>query len=225
MDGHKEPRGEEEEQAGQHGTTAHISSRFGRENPLHRSSVDSQDPTAGTDADADLLSSDMDRTGDGYRRRRAQLMKASENGNTSRKSSPKNHVHRPGNISGTFDEENSQLVYSSDDDRGSDFSSRTTSEDFELDRLMAEDQFSDDAEAGMMKQDKKNRKRRRRKAVRMDERFAGSVKASKPSNHFSYSAIYTAWLVNALLVASWYAFSLSISIVSEGNEPPNPGFC
>lgn len=225
MDADKEPRREEEKQAGQNGTTAHISSRSGRRNLVHRSSADSQDPPADTDTDADLLSSDMDRAGDGYRRRRAQVMRASENGSTRRKRSDKKHVHRPGNGSSTFDEENSQLVYSSDEDRGLDFSSRTTSEDFELDRLTAEDPFSDDAEAGMTKQDRKNRKRRRRKAARMDERFAGDAKASKTSNHFSYSAIYTAWLVNALLVASWYAFSLSISIVSEGNRSPNPASC
>lgn len=214
MDTDKEPRAEGEEQAGLHRDTGDSSSLSGSAKPSHRSGVDSQGPSAGTDADADLISSDMDSAGEGYRRRRARLVKGLNNENVRRKSAGKKHVHRHRNASGASDEENKQLMYSSDEGHGSDFSSRTTSEDFELDRLTAEDPFSDDTEAGMSKKDHMNRKRRRRNAQRMDKRFAGNVKASRPNNEFSYSAIYTVWLVNALLVASWYAFSLSISIVS-----------
>lgn len=212
MDADKEPQREEEEQAGRHHPTVQIP---GRPKPLPRSSVESQDSVAGTDADADLLSSDMDSAGDGYRRRRAQLMDRLGNRGVGSKTSGKKHVHRHRNASRGPDEENKQLVYSSDEDHGSDFSSRTTSEDFELDRLAAEHPFSDDEETGMTKKDKRRRKRRRRKAVRLDERFAGHVKASKPNKKFTNREIYKAWLINALLVASWYAFSLSISIVSE----------
>ena len=225
MDTNKEPRAEGEEQAGPHRNTGDSLSLSGTAKSLHRSGVDSQGPSAGTDADADLLSSDMDGAGEGYRRRRARLMKGLENENVRRKSSSKKHVQRHRNASGASDEENKQLMYSSDDGHGSDFSSKTTSEDFELDRLTAEDLFSDDTEAGMTKKDQKHRKRRRRKAVRMDERFARNVKASRPNNRSSYSAIYTAWLANALLVASWYAFSLSISIVSEQSSPSDPSIC
>ena len=225
MDTDKEPRAEGEEQTGPHRNIGDSSSLSGTAKPLHRSGVDSQGPSASTDADADLLSSDMDGAGEGYRRRRARLMQGLENENKRRRPSGKKHAHRHRNASGASDEENKQLMYSSDEGHGSDFSSRTTSEDFELDRLTVEDPFSDDTEAGMTKKDQKNRKRRRRKAVRMDERFAGNGKASRPNNKFSYSAIYTAWLVNALLVASWYAFSLSISIVSEQSSPSDPGIC
>lgn len=212
MDADKEPQREEEEQAGRHHPTVQIP---GRPKPLPRSSVESQDSVAGTDADADLLSSDMDSAGDGYRRRRAQLMDRLGNRGVGSKTSGKKHVHRHRNASRGPDEENKQLVYSSDEDHGSDFSSRTTSEDFELDRLAAEHPFSDDEETGMTKKDKRRRKRRRRKAVRLDERFAGHVKASKPNKKFTNREIYKAWLINALLVASWYAFSLSISIYNK----------
>ena len=225
MDTDKESRAEGEEQAGPLQNTGDSSSLSGSAKPLHRSGLNSQGPSTGTDADADLLSSDMDSAGEGYRRRRARLMKGLENENVRRKSSGKKHVHRHRNASGASDEENKQLMHSSDEGHGSDFSSRTTSEDFELDRLAAEDPFSDDTEAGMTRKDQRKRKRRRRKALRMDERFAGNVKASRPNNKFSYSAVYTAWLVNALLVASWYAFSLSISIVSEQSSPSDPGIC
>ena len=226
MDTDKKSRAEGEEQTGHHHTTEYSSNVSGKAEALQRSSTDSQDSTGGADADADLLSSDMDGAGDGYRRRRAQLMKGLGNGNVKKKSSSKKTARRNQDASGASGEENKQTVYSSDESHGSDFSSKTTSEDFELDRLTAEDPFSDDMEAGRTKKDKKYRRRRRRKAVRMDERFASSIKVSKPNHQFSYNAIYTAWLVNALLVASWYAFSLSISIVSEESAPPpNPNIC
>ncbi len=220
MDADKEPQREDEERAGHHHPADQIFRPSGRENTSPRLSVGSQDSATGTDADADLLSSDMDGAGDGYRRRRAQLMGGLENGNARRKRPSKQHVHRHRNPSGAPDEENKQLVYSSDDGHGSDFSSRTTSEDLELDHLTAEDPFSDDEETGMTKKDKRNRKRRRKKALRMDERFAGNVKASRPNKKSAYSEVYKAWLINALLVALWYAFSLSLSIVSQILDPP-----
>ena len=223
MDTDKEPRAEEQTEP--HRNTEDSSNLPGTANSLHRSGIGSQGPSAGTDADGDLLSSDMDGVGEGYRRRRARIMKGLENQNMRRNSSGKKHVRRHRNTPGASDEENKQLMYSSDEGHSSDFSSRTTSEDFELDRLTVEDPFSDDMEAGMTKKDQKKRKKRRRKALRLDERFAGDVKASRPNNKSSYSAIYTAWLVNALLVASWYAFSLSISIVSEQNSPSDTGTC
>ena len=214
MDADKKPQREEEEQAGHQDLTERTSKTPGRLQSSHRPSINSQDSAASTDTDADI-SSDMDGAGDGYRRRRALLMDSLENENARSKLSRKKHGHRYRNASGASDEENKQLVYTSDDGHGSDFSSRTTSDDFELDHLTTEGPLSDDAETGMMKKDQKRRKRRRRKAARMDERFAGSIKASKPNRKFTYREMYQAWLINALLVASWYAFSLSISIVSE----------
>ena len=217
MDADREPQGEGEEQAGHHHPTEQISRPSGgRETKSNR---ENQDSATGTNADADLLASDMDGAGDGYRRRRAQLMDGLESGSARRKRPSEHHVHSYRNASGAPDEENKQLVYCSDDGHGSDFSSRTTSEDFELDHMTAEDPFSDDGETGMTKKDKRHRKRRRRKAARMDERFAGNVKASRPNKMSTYSETYKAWLINALLVASWYAFSLSISIVSDNTEP------
>lgn len=220
MDANRETQGEEEEQAEHHHPREQVPRLSGRANHLTRSSIDSQDSAAGTDADADLLSPDMDGAGDGYRRRRAQLMDGLENGSARAKTSSQKHIRGHRNASGAPDEENKQLVYSSDEGHGSDFSSRTTSEDFELEHINGEDPFSDDEETGMTKRDRSHRKRRRRKAKRMDERFAGNIKASNPNKTTTYSGIYKAWLINALLVASWYAFSLSISIVSEVMKPP-----
>lgn len=217
MDADKEFQGEEEEQAGQLHSSGQISRLTDRATFSPRSSVDSQDSAVTTNADADLLSSDMDVVGDGYRRRRAQLMHGLENGNAREQTSSRKHLHRHRNAEAP-DEENEQLVYSSDEGNVSDLSSRTTSDDFELDHFTAEAPFGDDEEMGMTRNERMHRKRRRRKAVRMDERFAGNVKASKQNITSTYSGVYKAWLINALLVASWYAFSLSISIVSNIQE-------
>ena len=216
MDADKVPQGEAEQHAIHHHPTKQTSTLSGRNTTSPRSSITSQDPAASTDADADadLLASDMDGAAIGYRRRRAQLMDRSQNGNAGRKE----HAHRHRNTSGAPNEEDKQLAYSSDESHASDFSSRTTSEDFELDHLTTEDPFSDDEEAGMTKKDRRHRKRRRRKAVRMDERFAGNIKVPRPNKALTHNGVYTAWLINALLVASWYAFSLSISIVSKDEE-------
>ena len=217
MDADNVPQGEAEEHAIHHRPTKQTSTLSGRNTTSSRSSITSQDPAASTDADADadLLASDMDDAAVGYRRRRAQLMDRLENVNAGWKE----NVDRHRNTSGAPNEEDKQLAYSSDESHASEFSSRTTSEDFELDHLTTEDPFSDDQEAGMTKRDKRHRKRRRRKAVRMDERFAGNIKVSRPNKAFTHNGVYTASLINALLVASWYAFSLSISIVSKDEEP------
>ena len=50
--------------------------------------------------------------------------------------------------------EDPSICLSSDEGHGSDFSSRTTGKDFELDHFTAEDPFSDDAETGITKKDK-----------------------------------------------------------------------
>ena len=222
MDADKVPQGEAEEHAIHHHPTTQTSALSSRDTTSPRSSITSQIPAATTDADvdadadanSDLLASDMDGAEVGYRRRRAQLMDRSENGNAGRKK----NLHRHRNTSGNLNEEDKQSAYS-DESHASDFSSRTTSEDFELDHLTTENPFSDDEEAGMTKKDKRHRKRRRRKAVRMDERFAGNIQVPRPNKALTHNGVYTAWLINALLVASWYAFSLSISIVSKDEGP------
>ena len=221
MDADKENQEEEEEQAVHHHSTEQRSKLSGRATSFPRSSIDSQGSAAGMGADADLPS-DTEGTRDGYRRPRAQPMANLENGIVSKHDSSKKHSRRHRNVSGAPDEENKQLVYSSDEGHGSEFSSRTTSEDFELDHLAADDPFSDDEETEMAKKYERRRKRRRRKAGRMDERFPGDMEASKPDKQSTYRQIYRAWIINALLVASWYVFSLSISIVSEDMQPSVP---
>ena len=177
-----------------------------------RPSFDGQD-TLGTDSDVDSSSSNMDGVGDGYRRRRAQLIAGLENGHARSKERTKQPQPQVRDTSGIPNEEGQHMAYSSDD--GSEFSSMSTGDGIELSRLPKEDVFTDDEEAGLTKKTKEHRKRRRRKATRLDERIAGTVKTSKREQKVADWNVLKAMIINVLLIASWYLFSLSISIVSH----------
>ena len=177
-----------------------------------RPSFDGQD-ILGTDSDVDSSSSNMDGVGDGYRRRRAQLIAGLENGHARSKERGKQPQPQNRNTSGTPDEEGKHMAYSSDD--GSEFSSTSTGDEFELGRLPEEEVFTDDEETGLTRKTKEYRRRKRRKATRLDERIAGSVKTSKQEQKVADWNVLKAMIINVLLIASWYLFSLSISIVSH----------
>lgn len=100
-----------------------------------------------------------------------------------------------------------------DDNITSDFSSRCTSDDFELQIISTDDEMTDDEEIGLTAQDKRHRTRRRRKNTQLDQRVIGIDKASNEEKSKADKNVLQALLINALLIASWYIFSLSISIV------------
>lgn len=100
-----------------------------------------------------------------------------------------------------------------DDNNTSDFSSRCTSDDVELQSISSGDDMTDDEEAGLNAQDKSHRRRRRKKNTQLDQRVLGVDQASKQEKSKADQNVLRALLINALLIASWYIFSLSISIV------------
>lgn len=159
---------------------------------------------------------EMDSAGDA-RRRRALLMqhangsiadglKIESQPRRKRRKGIKGFKERSGHNHGTD---------SSDDGQGSDFSSRTTSEDVELNALSTSDDCTNDEEAGLTKHDTGRRKRRRRKNATLNGRGTGVPGASKQASHLAAKNFYRALVINALLITSWYTFSLSISIVSH----------
>ena len=169
--------------------------------------------TIGSGSDVDTSSSDMDGVGEGYRRRRAQLMAGLENGHTKAIGRKKRSRRQGRDANRLANGDGKHMSYSSDDD--SEFSSRSTSDDVELSHLAPDDALTDDEETGLTKKDKEHRKRRRRKATRLDGRIAGNVKTSKQEQKLADWNVLKAMIINVLLIASWYLFSLSISIVSE----------
>lgn len=103
----------------------------------------------------------------------------------------------------------------SEDNNASDFSSHCTSDDVELRSISTEDDMTDDEEAGLNAQDKSHRRRRRKKNTQLDQRVVGVDQTSAQEKSKADKNVIQALLINALLIASWYLFSLSISIVSE----------
>lgn len=176
-----------------------------------RPSQDSQD-AFGTDSDVDASSSDMDGIGEGYRRRRAQLMAGLENGHARGKGHRKHSRRQHRETAGTPNGEGKHMGYSSDE--SSEFSSRSTSDDVELGHLAPDDALQDDEETGLTKKNNEHRKRRRRKATRLDGRIGGNIKTSKQEQKVADWNVLKAMIINIALIASWYLFSLSISIVS-----------
>jgi hypothetical protein len=100
------------------------------------------------------------------------------------------------------------------DDRNlSDLSSRSTSDDVELQEISTEDDMTDDEELGLNAQDKRYRTRRRRNNTQFNQRVVPIDRASEQDKSKADKNFLKALLINALLIASWYLFSLSISIV------------
>lgn len=174
------------------------------------------------DSDSDLIAHvhpptppDMDSAGDA-RRRKALLMEHA-NGSIAdtlqTRSQPRRHRRK--GVKGSKDlSGHKHIGDSSDDDQISDFSSLTTSDDVELNDMSSNCEFTDDEETGLTKKAADRRKRRRRKNTLLNERVTGIPGISKQAQHSAGKNFYKALVINALLIASWYTFSLSISIVS-----------
>lgn len=154
----------------------------------------------------------MDGSADGHRRRRGLLAGKDENDGVDGKARGK-HRSRRVRI-GNAGAESEQESYPSDEDNVSDFSSRSISDDVELHHIASEDGLTDDEETGLTREDKRNRKRRKKKNTLLDQRIIGTGKISKQDGNSADKNVLRASLINALLIASWYLFSLSISIVS-----------
>ena len=160
-------------------------------------------------------SPDMDSAGDA-RRRKALLMKHA-NGSIAdslqAQSNPRRQRRKATDGSRDLSGRN-RTTHSSDDGESSDFSSRTTSEDVELKSMSSDLDFTEDEEAGLAKKDRGRRKRRRRRNTLLKDRVVGVPSVSKQEHDSADRSVVRALLINASLIASWYAFSLSISIVS-----------
>lgn len=175
----------------------------------------SQD-SAGVAAHVHPPTPDMDGPVDGHRRRRGLLADEDEFDGVDGKAHGEHDSRRlrKDSSSGNPGVEPKQVAYLSDDESESDFSSRSTSDGVELHHIASNDGLTEDEESGLTWTDKRNRKRRKTKKKLLDQRIIGSGKASRHDGNLADKNVLRASLINALLIASWYIFSLSISIVS-----------
>jgi len=158
---------------------------------------------------------DMDDSAEGYRRRRAGPIEG-ENGRARGMSGSQTIPHRQRklDLDGSHDETGSKhSVYSSEDGHSSDFSSLPPSENVELEHYPSEDSISDNKGTTLAKNDKQRRKRRRAGTATLNDDPAGSIKAAQHEQKLADKNVIRALIINALLIASWYLFSVSISVV------------
>ncbi|EXJ89178.1 hypothetical protein A1O3_02242 [Capronia epimyces CBS 606.96] len=100
----------------------------------------------------------------------------------------------------------------SEDEAGS---SMSESEEHELGALDSDVGADDDAETGLNKHDRLKYVKRKRRSHGLDARIAGTTGISKDEADQADKFVLRNLAVNAVLIASWYFFSLSISIYNK----------
>lgn len=93
-------------------------------------------------------------------------------------------------------------------------SSASGTDDAGQDHLSSDLGSTDDEEVGLERKELGEREWKRRKHAHLDKRVAGSTNVPEQKRSSADKSVTKALITNALLIASWYAFSLSISIVS-----------
>lgn len=180
--------------------------------PSTTSSRDSE--ASALDAAARLHPPTPDMDSDPYIRRRPLLMDNEDPrpGPQSEKRG-RSHRHRRKLSPSPADGEHQHAANSSDDGHGSIHSTASASEDVEMEPLASDDALTDDEETGLTGKDKRKRKRRRTLNAKLDERVAGSTGVSPSGWSLADRNVIKASLINIVLIASWYLFSVSISVV------------
>ena len=112
---------------------------------------------------------------------------------------------------GDFDEED-ERKYVSDQGHITDCSSRSTSEEVELDDMSSEDGL-DDEETGLTKQNRRRRRRRKRRHTRIDERIARGDMGVKEGKDFRVQSVLKRSLINASLIGLWYSSCAWLTIL------------
>lgn len=173
------------------------------------------DTQAGTE-DSDL---DMEPEQSGHRRRRSSLMNPfNSESNIKGKSQRRRGSPRGGAAATGADD-------SLPEDPKLERSEVESLSEGEVDDL-SDEGLQDDEETGLTGKDKGKRKNKRRRNTLLDQRIAGEVKVviSDEEKKEADQNVVRKSLINGLLIAMWYVFSLSISIVSVPipTSPPNP---
>ena len=101
----------------------------------------------------------------------------------------------------------------SEPEDGSD-ASMSASEELEMDGLASDAGSEADEETGLTTKESRKYLQKKRQSVPLDVRIAGDTTITKEAKKLADQHVLKGLLVNALLIALWYFFSLSISIVS-----------
>jgi solute carrier family 35 protein C2 len=86
--------------------------------------------------------------------------------------------------------------------------------DWEMDDIRSDDGLEDDEETGLTAQDRQKRTKRKRRNTMADERVAPAADTTKEEERLASQHFWHDTAINAVLIALWYTFSISISVVS-----------
>jgi solute carrier family 35 protein C2 len=102
-----------------------------------------------------------------------------------------------------------------EEDSGSVSGSMTTSsDDFEMDDIDNGHGLEDDEETGLTSHLRRQRTRRKRRNTQLDGRVAPEdVTMKKAEDRLTNRKVWSTVLTNVVLIALWYSFSISISVV------------
>lgn len=103
----------------------------------------------------------------------------------------------------------SEIKYDSDTDN--EMQSTSESEELELDEVGSDVEY--DEEAGLTSEERRKHMQQKRRLNKLDARIAGESNLSQEEKRAADKDVIRKLIVNALLILSWYFFSLSISIV------------
>lgn len=150
---------------------------------------------------------DREGSGTGHTRQRSSSIKFSI-------VDPKQGAARDSNLAGQIPEtgDDDGNMGGGDDRIGSPGASDS---DWEMDDIDPHDRLEDDEETGLTGHDRRKRSRRKRRNTQLDERVATEEAAiAKVEEQIATQSLIKAAIINAILIALWYLFSISISVVS-----------
>ncbi|KAK3674591.1 hypothetical protein LTR78_005677 [Recurvomyces mirabilis] len=90
-----------------------------------------------------------------------------------------------------------------------------SSDDLSLDELELDDDLDDDEETGLTRTERKSRRRRKRRNTHLDHRIARDGGTQQAEDKVVMSSMLRTTVINSLLIALWYSFSISISVYNK----------
>jgi solute carrier family 35 protein C2 len=150
---------------------------------------------------------------DTHRRRSASIVHAA--GGKHMGSSKSKHGYRQSSISlggpnGTNTDSSTAVIHED---------SAPSSSDVEMNDMRSDDdEVTDDEETGLTQAERRKRRRRKRRSTMLDERVAGNGNAGdlkRTEEELAKANLLSMYGVNAVLIALWYTFSISISVYNK----------
>ncbi|KAF2822758.1 TPT-domain-containing protein [Ophiobolus disseminans] len=142
-----------------------------------------------------------------HARRRSSSLAGAALPSSSNKDPQKHRRRRSDHIAEEGDERDSAAEHSGSE-------SLSDSTDLELDDMSA-DGLDDDEETGLTKRDRRRRRRRKRRNTLLDQRIVPTDTYTKEEKKLADQNLIRSMLINGVLIAMWYLFSISISVYNK----------